>query len=302
MRVNMTSDSTGSGRAYDRCIAIVEVVVAFALVHVSYRAFKHFTALGRIESDQGLNFSAGAVMILFTVAVLLICRRSFEQYGLTLNGWKTSLNIGLFWGLLFAAAAVLVIRVASIHFDPLHPPDVKRSVAATIGELVNAFLLLWFLSRGGSAVGRIPSWIGLLILFGLLSAPTVLAVSFHRPVLKATLNSLWLFFGAGFGEEIFFRGYIQSRINQAFGRPWRWMSVDFGLGLIVSSMLFGFIHVLNTVDYFGGRYDFAWLWWLPNAASGLFFGFLREKTKSVVAGGVYHGLTDVLGSIPALLP
>jgi hypothetical protein len=113
---------------------------------------------------------------------------------------------------------------------------------------------------------------------------------------------MWLFFGAGFGEEIFFRGYIQSRINQAFGRPYRWMNVEFGVGLIVSSVLFGSIHVLNTVDYFNGRYDFAWLWWLPSTASGLFFGFLREKTKSVVAGGVYHGLTDMLAIIPALLP
>jgi membrane protease YdiL (CAAX protease family) len=298
----MTSYPGRTGSILDRCIAVVEVVAVFALVHVSYRAFKHFTAIGRLEGDYGLNFSAGATMILFTVAILLICRRSFEQYGLTLNGWKTSLSIGLFWGLLFAVAAVLVIRVASIHFDPLHPPDLKRSVAATIGELVNVFLLLWFLLRGGRALGRIPVWIGLLILFGLLLVPTALAVSFHRPVLKATLNAMWLFFGAGFGEEIFFRGYIQSRINQAFGRPYRWMNVEFGVGLIVSSVLFGSIHVLNTVDYFNGRYDFAWLWWLPSTASGLFFGFLREKTKSVVAGGVYHGLTDMLASIPALLP
>ncbi|HEV2972231.1 MAG TPA: CPBP family intramembrane glutamic endopeptidase [Pirellulales bacterium] len=298
----MTSDLVRSRSVFDRCIAVVEVLVAFALVHVTYRAFKHFTALGRLEGDQGLNFSAGAAMILFTVAILLVCRRSFEQYGLTLNGWKTNLNIGLFWGLLFAAAAVVVIRIAQIHFDPLHPPDVKRSVAATIGELVGAFLLLLFLSRGGGAMRRIPVWVSLLVLLGLLSAPTILAMSFHRPVLKATLNSMWLFFGAGFGEEIFFRGYIQSRVNQAFGRPFRWMNVDFGVGLIVSSVLFGSIHVLNTVDYFNGQYVFAWLWWLPNTASGLFFGFLRERTKSVVAGGVYHGLTDMLGSIPALLP
>jgi hypothetical protein len=298
----MNSNLRYPGSVIDRCIAVVEVVVIFALVHVSYRTFKHFTALGRLEGDQGLNFSAGAAMILFTVAILLICRRSFEQYGLTLDGWKTNLNIGLFWGLLFTALAVLVIRIAGIHFDPLHPPDVKQSVAATIGELVNAFLLLWFLLRCGGAMRRIPVWVSLLVLLGLLSVPTVLAVSFHRPVLKTTLNAMWLFFGAGFGEEIFFRGYIQSRINQAFGRPYRWMNVDFGVGLIVSSVLFGFIHVLNTVDYFNGRYDFAWLWWLPIMAAGLFFGFLREKTKSVLAGAVYHGLTDLLASIPALLP
>ena len=298
----ITSNLARSGSAYDRCVAILEVVVGFALVHVSYRAFKYFTALGGLEGAARLNFSAGATMILFTVAILSFCRRSFEQYGLTLNGWKANLNIGLVWGLSFAAAALVVIRFASIHFDPLQPPDVKRSVAATIGQLVNTFLLLCFLSHGSGAARRIPSWVSLLIVFGLLSVPTVLAWSFHRPVLNTTLSALWLFFGAGFGEEIFFRGYIQSRINRAFGRPYRWMNVDFGVGLIVSSVLFGLIHVLNTVDYFGGRYDFAWLWWLPNIASGLFFGFLREKMGSIVAGGVFHGLTDMLARVPALLP
>src|SRR5205823_5646512 len=110
-----------------------------------------------------------------------------------------------------------------------------------------------------------------------------------------------LFFGAGFGEEIFFRGYIQSRLNQAFGRPFRLLGTQFGLGLLVSSALFGFIHALNTVDYFGGRWDFAWWWWPPAFASGLFYGCLREKTGSVLAGGVHHGLVDVLAQLPGMM-
>ena len=31
-------------------------------------------------------------------------------------------------------------------------------------------------------------------------------------------------------------------------------------------------------------------------------GFLREWTGSVLAGGVIHGLSDVLASVPALVP
>jgi membrane protease YdiL (CAAX protease family) len=59
---------------------------------------------------------------------------------------------------------------------------------------------------------------------------------------------------------------------------------------------------LNTVDYFGGRFEFAWAWWLPNFVAGLFFGLLREKTRSILAGSIIHGLGDVLGRVPALLP
>ena len=116
------------------------------------------------------------------------------------------------------------------------------------------------------------------------------------------LTVLWNSFCAGFAEEIFSRGYIQSRVDQNFGRPRRLLGVEFGLGLLVSSTLFGFIHVLNPVDYFSGRLDFAWLWFFPNLASGLFFGVLRAKTGSVWVGGIVHGLTDALGTVPALLP
>jgi hypothetical protein len=62
------------------------------------------------------------------------------------------------------------------------------------------------------------------------------------------------------------------------------------------------IHALNTVDYFAGRYDFAWRWLVVNVFSGLFFGVLREKTGSVLPGAIVHGLEDVLGRVPSLFP
>ena len=57
------------------------------------------------------------------------------------------------------------------------------------------------------------------ILVFFLSIPLALALYFDKPLLHAMLTVLWLFFGAGFGEEIFFRGFIQSRVNETFGRP-----------------------------------------------------------------------------------
>ena len=115
------------------------------------------------------------------------------------------------------------------------------------------------------------------------------------------LRVLWLVLGAGCGEEVFFRGYVQSRLNQSFGRPWRVLRLRFGVGLVVSSLLFGFIHALNTVDYFSGRFEFAWLWWGTNFCAGLFFGCLREGTGSVLPGVVVHSVQDVLAEVPGLL-
>jgi membrane protease YdiL (CAAX protease family) len=284
-----------------RVAALIEVLIVFVVVHVSYRSFKRFTELGRQEAASGLNFSTGSAMILFTVALLLLFRKNFDQYGCSLKRWRYSLNVGLLCGILTVAAAALIIVFAPFPFDPRRPPDIMRALVFALGGMIALFLLLWLLMRERPLLRRIPSLVAIFVLLGLLALPLALAWYLSRPFLNALLTVLWLFLGAGFGEEMFFRGYVQSRVDQAFGRPFRFMRADFGAGLFVSALLFGFIHVLNTVDYFGGRWDFAWWWWLPNFVTGLLYGCLREKTGSILAGGVYHGLTDVLAEIPALL-
>jgi len=290
-----------SSSVVGRVAAIIEVLLAFSLVHATYRSFKNFTELGRLEVTAGFNFSPGTVMILFTVVILLICRRNFEEYGLTLNGWRYNLNVGLFWGVLIVLAAGVVIHFRLVHFDPLHPPDVTRAVVFSSGEVLATLLLVVFLMREGSLIRRVPSFISLAILAGVVALPVILATFLHQAVANVLLKVLWLFFGAGFGEEIFFRGYIQSRVNEAFGRPWQVLGLQFGVGLLISSLLFGFIHALNTVDYFSGRFDFAWLWWGTNFFTGLFFGCLRERTGSVLPAAIIHGVQDVLAEVPGLL-
>jgi hypothetical protein len=294
-------NSTRPKTVKNRLAAIGEVALAFSIVHLAYRSFKHFTALGHQESAAGLNFSPGLVMIFVTFCVLLVTRRDFEQYGLTLKAWRYYLNVGLLWGILIVLAAGTVIKLGLVHFDPLHPPDWPRAIVFSSGAMIATVLLMVFLRKERAVLRRMPTIASFLILIGLLSLPMILAAAFHHDVLSVSLRVLWLFFGAGFGEEIFFRGYIQSRVNQSFGRPWRLLGLQFGVGLIVSSLLFGFIHALNTVDYFQGQFRFAWLWCLTNFWSGVFFGCLREKTGSILPGAIVHGLDDVLAEVPVLL-
>jgi membrane protease YdiL (CAAX protease family) len=115
---------------------------------------------------------------------------------------------------------------------------------------------------------------------------------------KRFLTVAWLVIGAGIGEEVFFRGYIQSRLNEAFGRPFRLWGVQFGAGLVVSSVLFGFVHALNSVDYFHGQFTFAWGFGVAAFGTGLIYGCLREIGGSVVPGVVTHSILDVLARVP----
>ncbi len=290
------------GKLPERLVALTEVLVVFALVHLIYRSFKHFTELGRREAAAGLNFSPGAAMILMTIILLWACGRSFEDYGLTLKRWAYHLNIGLCWGVLPVIAAGIVVVTAHLHVDPHRGPWPTLALLGAAGRLVFTLLLLLTLRKERALLRRTPPWVSLVVLIGLLSLPLVVAWHYDRPFWIVVLTVLWLFFGAGFGEEVFFRGYIQSRINATFGRPLRFLGVEFGLGLIVSSLMFGLIHVLNTVDYFSGRFDFSWSWGIANFCAGLFFGCMREKTGSILPGAIAHGLEDVLQEIPGLLP
>ncbi len=73
------------------------------------------------------------------------------------------------------------------------------------------------------------------------------------------------------------------------------LGIPFGVGLIVSSLLFGLLHVLNTFDPAIGLSSLEWGLLIGNAVAGLFFGFIREKTGTLLAPGIAHGLPDAVG-------
>jgi len=109
-----------------RVAALAEVCCAFAVVHLGYRTFKHFTSLGRAEGASGLNYWAGAAMILFSVAAVAICGRSASRYGLTATRWRLHLKVGVLWGL------ILVIAMAAVAMScDRHRPVVTSAVPAT---------------------------------------------------------------------------------------------------------------------------------------------------------------------------
>jgi hypothetical protein len=92
----------------------------------------------------------------------------------------------------------------------------------------------------------------------LLVRPIVIALTMKKFSVVIVSTIIWQFVLSRFAEEFAFRGYIQSRLNQAFGRPMRLLGVRFRLGLIVASLLFGLLHAFNT---FKPAIGFALLGW-----------------------------------------
>ncbi|GDX78589.1 hypothetical protein LBMAG42_04000 [Deltaproteobacteria bacterium] len=84
-------------------------------------------------------------------------------------------------------------------------------------------------------------------------------------------------------EEFFYRGYMQTRLNEVFPRRWNVFGTYVGPGLIIGCLFFAFGHSLVT---------FRW-WHFATFFPGLVFGWMRERTRSPVAGAMFHAWSNV---------
>jgi hypothetical protein len=89
--------------------------------------------------------------------------------------------------------------------------------------------------------------------------------------------------GVALPEEFFFRGYLQSQFNRSFSRRLSVFGAPCGVGLLLAAALFAACHVP-----LGGPGQL--IVFFP----GLWYGWLRERTDSVVIPTVYHALSNVL--------
>jgi CAAX protease family protein len=294
--------SSASAGAWRTAWGVGETIAVFAVVHLAYRTLKHFSAVGRWEGAAHTNFTPGVVMAIAAVGMIWLRGADFSSYGITRHRWARNLNLGLVVGALLigGAGALAALNLRANH--PLEPPSFGEAAVYVAGALLGLIAIAVSLRRRDDSVTVIGPPLNVALLAVALVLPIAIAWHFEKPVSAAVLTVLWCFFGAGCGEEIFFRGYVQSRVNEACGRPWRLLGIRFGWGLIVSSLLFGCVHALNTVDYFHGRFAFAWAYGLESMFVGLFYGALREKSGSLVTGAVVHGLVDVWARVPAIIP
>jgi membrane protease YdiL (CAAX protease family) len=84
-------------------------------------------------------------------------------------------------------------------------------------------------------------------------------------------------------EEFFFRGYLQTQFDKSFGRPYRFLRADVGLGLPIAAAIFALCHVP-----FGGPARM--IVFFP----GLFYGWLRARTDTIIVPTLYHAASNVL--------
>jgi len=233
----------------------------------------------------------GFLTVLLPILVMVLQKREFEPYGLTMRRWETSLDVGL-KGYLYLVAPQVLLTLLSSEGAAYRYMD--GSLVISVSMFVTLFLLLRRLT-GAKYKPFSSTRTRLLVAAVLLSIPLLVGAVYGRLTFKMFSTILWQLVFGGFGEELFYRGYVQSTVNEEYGRPWSVESVAFGPGLLVSSALYGLNRALNMVRPLQGVYSVSWSWGFFAFSVGVFYGFLREYTGDVVGSGVANGLVDSVG-------
>jgi membrane protease YdiL (CAAX protease family) len=250
-----------------RLLAVLEGLALFGLAVLLFSGLRHVQGIRAWEEQVlGVPFVEYLAVLLLSPAVLLLARRDFPSHGLSFRPLCYHLDI-------FAAAFLPVFLLsAALSWIPWRqwPGAVWLSVVE-VGLLALTARLL----RGKPALGAA-------ILFPLLLAPLP-AGDPVRALLR--LGSAYLLVAPA--EEALFRGCIQSRLNLAFGRPYYTWGIRWGWGLLITSALFGLWHLaLNPTAASAGPHA---LW---TFFAGLIFGAVREKSGSIAAPALLHGVLN----------
>lgn len=264
-----------------RILAVLEVLFVRAVIFVT-AWFVLVPLLAWQRERLGHTFLNHLSFMVIPVAWLLLTRRHLADFGITAGNWKSDLRSAMSAFLPFALAG------ASLGFLLY-----TRWHGALIESAVQGGLLFWvahLLDRKPDPKSGLITVALASILFGAYAWREGL----YPGLARGTTSFIYYLLFVGLGEELLNRGYVQSRLDQAFGKPLAFGGAHFGWGVIIASLLFGLSHVTNGLDPVAGTFDPQWWWGLWTFFGGLVFGYVREKTGSIIAPAILHGLPQAL--------
>jgi uncharacterized protein len=260
--------------------ATVEVVIVLALALAAFRAVRA-SSIGQWEGQAvGFPFLEYALLLALVAAASFLARRSLAAGGLVLRPSGPGLKL--------AAAGALPVLAMSFALSWLGWQSWGTAAILSLIAVAILFLVSLLSREMESGEGRAKP--GLMVLAPGLAFLALAQPAAAPPISLRLLGTLLLVAPA---EELLFRGYIQSRLNAAFGRPFALLGARCGWGLVLTSVLFGAWHVLNPFDPFRGQFGLAWTWGLWTASLGLLLGWARERTGGLEAPWLWHALINL---------
>jgi membrane protease YdiL (CAAX protease family) len=275
-----------------KSIAMVEVVlVRFVIFPLLFWLLtKSLPELQKWQTDYlRLPFpvTGHILMVIVAISMIAVRRKKAIEYGITFRPLKYHLDI--------TGTCFMPVVLASIPFGlGVDYQSWSGAIILALSHLVLLIVLGQLLQRKPG-----PSEVGLLAMITIALGNREITQSAGQAIAEFVTYGVFV----GFGEEILFRGYILSRLNEAFGKPYQIFGIQYGWGLIITSVLFGLTHVGLTTSLITGQVNIYWAWGFWTIFSGLVYGLVREKSGSVLASALLHGLPQAIASaIMVMMP
>jgi hypothetical protein len=259
--------------------AIIEVSIIFLSIIFIFKLISA-ASLGIFEKElANKNFIQYIIVAAIPLLLIFLRNKKLSEYGITAGNIKNNFKI--------AALCSIPIAVISVSLFFFNWKNWDGAIIVSIIEIILFFIIAYIL-KDRPEMGYQNKYYAISILLA-MSIPTL-----DNMVVNTVLSFIYFFIFVGPAEEILFRGYIQTRLNEVFGRPYRFLGISIGLGLFIASLFFGLWHVFNYFDPFTGKMGIAWEWGLWTLFAGLIFGLIREKTGNIFAPSILHGILNFL--------
>jgi len=263
--------------------AILEVVSVFLLILLILGVIKQTSVSGEWLYWKWGDLSH-SLFILIPLLLLVMTGRNFTSYGITFKNMR--------YHLMVVAICFIPFMLSGVPLGyGLDSRSWEGAIIMALIQIILLFVIAWLLRKKPN-MGNLGASSAFLLFMPFV--PLILSPG-GASIGKAISSFVYYFFFVGFGEEILYRGYIQSRLNEAWGRPHHFFGVSLGWGIVITSLIFGISH-LGILNLFQGNFNLAWPWFFWTFFGGLVFGFIREKTGSIVAPAMLHGLPQAIAT------
>ncbi len=205
--------------------------------------------------DANVHGLIAAVFLFVPTEIIIRRKESFTRFGLTHVPVKKGL-------LVFFAASAIVFPIFGAAFYIYY-----RQVCAWAGAGTMAL--------PGQILRLCRRFVG-----PLSNARLDLGPGYVNMVLTQVLV-------VGLPEEYFFRGYLQTRLEDVWPSRRRLFGAPVGVSMLLSAVLFALGHLL--VDFNGMR--------LAVFFPGLVFGWMRQLSGSILAGVLFHASSNLLSDL-----
>jgi uncharacterized protein len=267
-------------------LAVAEVcVVTFGMVPLLplgiYRFWPRFETWQTNTSGFTFPVFLDVIMVGLSLVMILLRGKRPAEYGLRFTPVGYHLSVG--------ATCFLPFILASLPIGlGLNYTTWSGALILAVMQIGLLFVLAFLLKKKPSTPGAEIAAAGMILL---------LPAGSSGPTLQKAL-AIFLSYAlfVGFGEEILYRGYVLSRLNEVFGRPYQFFGVQFGWGMIIAALIFGLTHTGLIGFALGLSLKLTPAYGIWTFFGGLVFGFVREKTGSIFAPALLHGLPQAIAS------